>query len=423
VYRTAWKIGRDSSYRVVVVSRGERLVRRISRRIKRVLRDAKFVELFGDVAPLAGTTKDTEAEWERRESTADEPTFVGLGAGGPVPGTRADEVIVDDPIKLQDVQTRASRDKLHEWLLTELLPVANDPESRVLLLGTRYHEDDLYGRLMVAVDDDATDLDDELFDDGELWAVNVRKAVEDGHPLWPELWTLQRLARRRARLGEAVYALQYDNDPTGMGGHVLRAEWRKHVAKPPPLSQIRAGVDLAISERESADETACVVVGETADHQLVVLDAWSARLTHGHRDWLLGVESDGTKLKQTREGQLVDLPFDPGAPQLLRSSSPYRSTLTALNIEAVQWQTQFARELLAATRLPVRAVSTKGVDKVSRARPLAVRYEQGKVTHVERLRGSKLESQQAAFPSAEHDDLVDAEVYAADVGYAPQVFA
>ena len=428
VLRTAHKVGRDPRYRVVVVSRGERLVRRISRRIKLTMRSQRYVELFGDVAPLAGTTKDTEAEWERRGSLADEPTFVGLGAGGPVPGTRADEVIVDDPIKLQDVQTRAQRDKLHEWFLTELLPVANDPDSRVLLLGTRYHEDDLYGRLMADSDEElelSIDGDDPMIDDGELWAFSVRKAIEDGAPLWPELWTLARLERRKRRLGQAIYGLQYDNDPTGMGGHVFRSEWRQYVAESqlPPLVQLRAGVDLAISERQSADETACVLVGETADHRLYVLDAWAERLTHGHRDWLLGVESDGQRLKVDEHGELIDLPRRPGAPHLLRSTSPYRGRLTALNVEAVAWQTQFARELLAGTRLPVRAVSTKGVDKVGRARPLATRYEQGRVWHVERLRGSKLESQQAAFPSAEHDDLIDGEVYAADVGYAPQVFA
>lgn len=423
VLRTAWKIGRDPSYRNVTVSRGERLVRRISRRVKRVMRSEQYVELFGDIAPLAGTTKDTEAEWERRGSTADEPTFVGLGAGGPVPGTRADEVIVDDPIKLQDVQTRAQRDKLHEWFLTELLPVANDPDSRILLLGTRYHEDDLYGRLMQSEGDELELEDEDVLDAGsELWAFNVRKAVENGRPLWPELWSLQRLARRRARLGEAIYGLQYDNDTTGMGGHVFRREWFRYTATPPPFVQVRAGVDLAISEKQSADETAVVVVGETAAHELVVLDYWAERVTHGHRDWLLGVESDGTKLRIV-DGQLVDLPYREGAPQLLRSSSPYRSVLSALNIEAVAWQSQFARELLAGTRLPVRPMQTKSVDKVGRARPLAVRYEQGKVLHVERLRGSKLESQLTSFPSSEHDDLIDALVYAADVGYAPQVFA
>ena len=428
VLRTARKIGADPSYRVLVVSRGERLVRRVSRRIKQVMRSPRYVELFGDIAPLAGTTKDTEAEWERRGSTAEEPTFVGLGAGGPVPGTRADELIIDDPIKLQDVQTRAQRDKLHEWMLTELLPVANDPDSRVLMLGTRYHEDDLYGRLMAATveDEELETLDDELVDDsGELWAFNVRKAIEDGAPLWPALWSLARLERRKQRLGAAIYGLQYDNDPTGMGGHVFLSEHRQYVAAAqlPPLVQLRAGLDLAISEKQSADETACVLVGETADHRLYVLESWSERLTHGHRDWLLGVKSDGTRLLTDEAGELVDLPRRPGAPHLLRSSSPYRNRLTALNIEAVAWQTQFARELLAGTRLPVRAVTTRGVDKVGRARPLAVRYEQGLVWHVETLRGGKLESQLAAFPSAEHDDLIDAEVYAADVGYAPQVFA
>jgi predicted phage terminase large subunit-like protein len=72
--------------------------------------------------------------------------------------------------------------------------------------------------------------------------------------------------------------------------------------------------------------------------------------------------------------------------------------------------------LLRTTRLPARAVYPDK-DKVTRARGMAVRYEQGKVYH---LRGGVgidlLEQEQIAFPNGENDDLVDAAIYAADVG-------
>lgn len=444
VYRSAWKIGRDPSYRLVLVSRGERLVRRISRRIKRVMREPRYVALFGRIAPVAGTTKDTESEWERVGSTAAEPTFVGLGAGGPVPGTRADEVLVDDPLKLQDVRTRAQRDKLFDWFLTELLPVASDADSRVLLLGTRYHEDDLFGRLIrqsegesLELDDDAAAVLDEEDADRELWAVFKRSAIvrdDDGteRSYWPEVWSIERLQRRRTRLGEAIFSLQYDNDPSGMGGFVFKREHFEYVAQV-NLDELRAisvGLDLASSERQLADETAAVAVGEYPDGRLVVLDWWAARLSHGHREWLLGVESEpdgrgGVRLRQV-DGRFVEVPPIPGSPGLLRPSSPYAGRLTALNIESVAYQGTFARELLASTRLPVRAIGAKqtgNVDKVTRARPLSGRYEQGMVLHLEKLRGDRFEDQLVHFPFAEHDDLVDAEVYGADVGYMPQVFA
>lgn len=442
VYRSAWKIGRDPSYRLVLVSRGERLVRRISRRIKRVMREPRYVALFGRIAPVAGTTKDTESEWERVGSTAAEPTFVGLGAGGPVPGTRADEVVVDDPLKLQDVRTRAQRDKLFDWFLTELLPVASDADSRVLVLGTRYHEDDLFGRLIRQSEGEELELDDDAgFDpdedaDRELWALYKRSAIEvvDGveRSYWPAVWSIERLQRRRKRLGEAIFSLQYGNDPSGMGGFVFKREHFTYVTQVSldELRSINVGLDLASSEKQLADETAAVAVGEYPDGRLVVLDWWAARLSHGHREWLLGVESEpdgrgGTRLRVV-DGQFVDVPPISGSPGLLRSTSPYRGRISALNIEAVQWQGTFARELLASTRLPVRAITSKqtgGADKVTRARPLSTRYEQGLVVHLEKLRGDRFEDQLVHFPFAEHDDLPDAEVYAADVGYGAQVFA
>jgi predicted phage terminase large subunit-like protein len=87
-----------------------------------------------------------------------------------------------------------------------------------------------------------------------------------------------------------------------------------------------------------------------------------------------------------------------------------------LNIEAVQHQSTFVREMLSETRLPARAVRPDK-DKVSRSRALAARYEAGKVFHLRNAPGlQELEREMMGFPNSEHDDLVDALVYAADVG-------
>jgi predicted phage terminase large subunit-like protein len=90
--------------------------------------------------------------------------------------------------------------------------------------------------------------------------------------------------------------------------------------------------------------------------------------------------------------------------------------LSALNIESVVFQMIFTKEMLRMTRLPARAVYP-GTDKVTRARTLATRYEAGKVYHLRTAPGLRdLEAELIGFPNAQHDDLVDAEVYAADVG-------
>ena len=90
--------------------------------------------------------------------------------------------------------------------------------------------------------------------------------------------------------------------------------------------------------------------------------------------------------------------------------------IVRLCIEATQHQLTFVRELLARTRLPASPVYPDR-DKVARARSLAARYEAGKVFHLRNAPGlADYEHEAIAFPNAEHDDLVDAAVYGADLG-------
>lgn len=394
----------------LTVSQAQPFARRLSRRVKAMMRTPQFVELFGDVAPRAGTTKDTEAEWERAGSMAEEPTFVAVGQLGQVPGNRARRILADDVISRKDVLTRQQRDRVFEWFLTEVVPVANAADSRILLVGTRYHEDDIYGRLM-RTEDEAGDAEIEYaeiarFEQERPWAFQVRSAIEDGGPLWPDVWPLWRLQRRRVRLGTPIFNLTYQNDPTGMGGNILKRAWFRYPADeglhydPGRLVRIRAGVDLAASERKTADRTAFSLwADDVITGKLWHLYAAAAWLDSGHKDWLL---------RQLR------LAWD-----LCGLTSDQR--ITTVGVEAVQFQSVFARELMAATGLPVKLLGAK-VDKVERARPLAGRYEEGAVIHHDNLRGGEYETEAVAFPNGDHDDLVDAAVYGADVGDPLQVF-
>jgi predicted phage terminase large subunit-like protein len=88
----------------------------------------------------------------------------------------------------------------------------------------------------------------------------------------------------------------------------------------------------------------------------------------------------------------------------------------SLNVESTAFQVTFTRELLRTTRLPAREVHPDR-DKVTRALPVAARYEAGTVFHQRGAPGiDMLEQEQISFPNGEHDDLVDALGYAADVG-------
>jgi hypothetical protein len=81
-----------------------------------------------------------------------------------------------------------------------------------------------------------------------------RALADDGSALWPERWPAERLLAKRAGMGGALFDLQYQNDPTGMGGNIFRRDWFHSVERIPEGAR-RVGVDLAITANERSDYT------------------------------------------------------------------------------------------------------------------------------------------------------------------------
>jgi len=218
----------------------------------------------------------------------------------------------------------------------------------------------------------------------ELWSRG-----QDGDPDWkswrmptstnPHISTDELEARRRS-MPELAWRQEYEAEFVDAEGAVVRREWIR-IAEPPERKtlEVYQGVDLAISTREDADYTAVVTVGKDKEGRVWVLDAVRTRDTF-HRVLEL-IKSQAAKWQ----------------PRVIA-------------IEQVQYQAAVVQELLRTTALPVRGVRPDR-DKLARAMPLVARYEQGLVYHAPGL-PQAFEEELTAFPLAEHDDQVDALVYA-----------
>jgi predicted phage terminase large subunit-like protein len=332
-------------------------------------------------------------------------------------GARLDDLLADDMVGLQENGTAGGREKASRtyWSVVDRMVV---PGGTRWFLGTRWHEDDIYAELI-----------------RKDWPHLVRKAIaEDGTALWPDLYPMSELGKIRADLGSAIFDLQMQNDPSGMGGNIFRREWFQWVETVPPNLARRIGVDLAASKSERSDFTTAVeVLDDPKENVLYIVGAFKARLDEGHRKWLTGRNDDGTLTETVGNNppgprllwprRLLGPGFC-GLPQIENSGyGEVPRQFTALNIEATQHQSTFVREMLRETRLPASPVYPDS-DKVSRARAIAARLEGYKVYF---LRGGPglgtgptdlgdLPSELLAFPNGEHDDLVDALVMAADLG-------
>ncbi len=378
-----------------------------SRAVRALVESPRFAEVFPWAAAGVEGRPWTDAAWTvRGTDLGKDVTCLAMSLGSVRAGARLDELLADDPVGQQENTTAGGRARALETYLTVVDPMVT-PSGKRIFLGTRWHEDDIYGELI-----------------RRGWPALMRQAIApDGTALWPEYWSAARLEAKRAELGSAVFDLQYQNDPSGMGGNVFRRDWFRYVDRVPD-GQRRVGVDLAASSKERADYTAVVEWVEDSEHRLYLCGAWRARLDEGHRRWLTGLDDKGLADGSQLDGPRLLWPTSSLPPGYLglTSTNGAARPLTEVNIEATAFQSTFTHEILTNTRLPARAVFPDR-DKVTRARALASRYEAGSVLHLRGAPGlDAYEHEAVAFPNGEHDDLVDAAVYGADLNGASNDF-
>lgn len=362
----AWYLGRKPDRQVMFTTYAQDLADGFGRKVRNAVADPRHVRSFPD------SVLSEDSQSAKRFNTTAGGVYYAVGVGGPVTGRGADLLLLDDPLKnREEADSKLIRDKLWDWYAstayTRLMP-----GGAVVLVQTRWHEDDLAGRLL---------------NGPEQWeVVNLPALAEDGdelgrepgEALWPERYDEHALERIRSTIGEREFIALYQQRPAPLDGALFRRDWIKRGKAPRAGVHVAMGVDLALSTKTSADYTAIVVMSRDEFGKLYVLDAVRER---------------------------VDFP---GALRLIRQMAE-KWNPRQIAIEQVAYQAVVVQELLRQTTLPIKGV-TPDKDKVTRAQPLALRYEQGLVSH-EQL-PSWFEDELLAFPQGAHDDSVDALVYA-----------
>lgn len=144
-----------------------------------------------------------------RWQTSTRGDYFASGVRGPVTGRRADLAVIDDPIKsINDADNVRARDGLWEWYQSELVTRLK-PGARIVIVMTRWHEDDIAGRLQgrelsqwrVLRLPALADCDDPLGRSAEM-------------PLWPTWEQISNLQRKRASVGERVWRAMYQQSPS-----------------------------------------------------------------------------------------------------------------------------------------------------------------------------------------------------------------
>ncbi len=412
----AYYIARNPTRQVMSSSYNSQLAVDFGRQVKSIVEEKTITQAFPDF--ILRTDSRAADVWRTEAGGA----YFGVGVGGTTSGRPANLLIIDDPIKSrEDAESMTLRNKTWNYytsaLTTRLQPQTDGGPPKQIIILTRWHPDDLAGRLMAtedweegrwkhinfpAIKEQKSDRKVMRF---ELPATHPEYATEeatwdmksgkrqvkdtDQVALWPERFPIEELERRQ-RLNPREFASLYQQQPYIEGGNLLKQEWWRFYPedlKPESFPVIVIGVDTAFKKTESADYSVAVVAGldRTGDIYIIdiVRDKW-----------------DFPELKQ----------------RLIRLNNQWRGRgLRAMYIEDKASGQSIIQELKRESGLAV--IPYKVVhDKVSRVNAILPLIEGGRIFVPEASKWlDKFMDETAAFPNGMYDDQVDAMTIAIDV--------
>jgi len=388
----AWLIAMFPHLRVGLISNTAKQSFDFSRAIRYTYESsANFREIFGN---CVSSTKWTDAEWLHKDSRwhgSKDVTLFAQGVGGAIISKRFDLLLLDDILDEENTSDPEQREKVENWFFKTLIPCLV-PGGVVIGLGTRWADEDLYQKLTLARAQGGAG-----YDELREQALTPIGKTPDGEPVytsyWEEHWPVEKLLDTWEELGTPLFMCAYQNDVRGlMEGNVFRGQNFQYFDTLPGghTYTVRMGVDLASSEKERADYTARVITAQDEVGNFYVLSAYRDKREHGHAAFIA-------------EGYLAH----PETSLVRCESQQYQSTL----IKEVMRDFPF---------IPIEGVK-QDVDKVTRARAVAAKYEAHKVWHHVSLKQSDFELELTGFPKG-HDDQVDALGLSMDLGGGGFVF-
>jgi predicted phage terminase large subunit-like protein len=255
----AWFLGRNPKRSVLAASHTAELAERFGRRVRNIVASAEFRGVFG-----VGLADDSQAAG--RWDTSEGGEYYAAGVGGSITGRRADLAVIDDPVKSrEDADSQRSRDKAWDWYTNDLLTRLK-PGARQIVVMTRWHEDDLGGRILQR--DRANwkliEIPMEAFEADPL-------GRKPGERLWPEWFTDDMV--RVAKLDRRAWSALYQQRPSPEEGTYFQRDWFKSWESRPKDLAIYGTSDYAVTDG-GGDYTVHRVWGVSPEGGIYRLAGW-----------------------------------------------------------------------------------------------------------------------------------------------------
>ena len=372
----SWMVGRKPDLKIIQTSNTTELALRFGRKAKTLIDSPEYQKIF-----QTRLREDSQAagKWETEQGGE----YYAAGVGSAITGRGADLLIIDDPHSEQDAMNPEALERAYDWY-TSGPRQRLQPGGAIVIVMTRWHQRDLTGQIIDAsIKRGGAD---------EWKVIELPAIMPSGNPLWPEFWSQTELDALKAELPVSKWSAQYQQDPTSEEGALIKREWWRiwEHESPPNCEFIIQSWDTAFLKTERADYSACTTWGVfyaedefdgALAPQLILLDAYKERL-----------EFPELKAKA------------------LEMYKAYQPDAFVVEGKAAGMPLIFE---LRSMGIPVTEYTpSRGNDKIARVNAVADLFASGVVWCPETRWAEEVVEEFAAFPNAEHDDLVDSSTQA-----------
>jgi len=207
-----WYVGRNPGKNIIACSHTYDLAERFGRKARNIVAGQEFKNVF---ETTISADSAAAGQWETTRGSE----YFAAGVGGSITGRRADVGLIDDPVKSKEAaESEREREKAWDWYINDF-ETRLKPDAAQIVIQTRWHEDDLAGRILQR--------------DGDLWTV-IRVPMECdslsdplgralGERLWPEWFTDEMVsqAKKNVRTWNALY----QGNPVPEEGNFFKKDW------------------------------------------------------------------------------------------------------------------------------------------------------------------------------------------------------
>ncbi len=372
----AWYLGRNPNKEIITASYSADLAQDFGGKTREKVNSEEYQYIFPNV--ILREDEKSRGKWRTKQGGS----YTAVGVGGPITGRGADILLIDDPIKnREEAESEIYRNKIWDWF-TSTAFTRLEPKGVVIVIMTRWHDDDLAGRILSHL---------ELSERCRVIsfpaiATKDGKYRKQGEPLWKDKYPVEALMEIKNTIGPYDWSALYMGSPVLTENQEFKPQWIKTI-KEEDVEKMSCRrnltIDTAMSKSTQADYTGFV------DNRINSENFWHIKA------WRLKLGPE----------ELVDILFS------LHESNRYDK----IGIEKTAYLEGLKPFLDSEQRrrgrfLPIVELEHKQTSKEIRIRGLIPRYASGSVYHIEN-QCSALEEEQISFPFGTNDDVLDAEAY------------